>query len=297
MLSDEEVKLYLRAGRIAGKSLLYGMEIIHEGMPVIELCEKIEGMIVKLGGQPAFPCNISINDVAAHYTSPPDDDLTVPKGSLVKIDVGVHVNGYIADTAGTVAFRPEHERLMLASKKALEAALTAIKSGVSLGMIGTIIERTARGYGFTTIRNLTGHKIKPWILHAGKSVPNVSTMTLERMKEGEVYAIEPFLTPGKGFVVEEDRTYIFSYAGGKAKGSKERALLHAIWSRFRSLPFCERWLIKIAPENSDVLQALRRKRLLNEYPVLREAGRGIVAQWEHTVIVTKKGSIVTTAIE
>ncbi len=296
-MEDHEIRLYERAGKIASKALYYGMEIVHEGMPVKELCEKIENMIIKLGGKPAFPCNISINQIAAHYTSPPDDTLVIPRDSLVKIDVGVHIEGYIADTAGSITFSREYEPLIIAAKKALENAISLIKSGVSLGRIGSKIEETIKEYGFKPIKNLTGHKIEPWKLHAGKTVPNVSTYTIEHVRKGEVYAIEPFVTNGKGYVVEENRVYIFSYSGGKAKSKAERSLLRTIWREFRTLPFCERWLLRIAPHYMETFLSLRKRNILYEYPVLKEAGNGIVSQWEHTILIAEEGALVITYAE
>lgn len=297
MLSEKDIRLYERAGAIAAKALSYALDIVHEGMPIIELCEKTESMIRKLGGHPAFPCNISVNFIAAHYTSPPNDSSVIPSKSVVKIDVGVHINGYIADTAATISFDSSYEVLIEAVRRALNAAITSIKNGTSLGKIGALIEKTIKSHGFMPIDNLTGHMIKPWILHAGKSIPNVATMTLDRVRYGEVYAIEPFATNGAGHVVEERNTYIFSYGGRKVRSKKERLLIDIIWKRFRFLPFCERWIMDLPEDLKNSLSSLQRRGSIYGYPVLREVKGGIVSQWEHTVIVLKHGVLVTTLME
>ncbi|RLF21362.1 MAG: type II methionyl aminopeptidase [Thermoprotei archaeon] len=295
IIEEDELRLYERAGIIAAKALEYAMGLAHVDMPIIELCEKIETYIRNSGGAPAFPCNISVNDIAAHYTSPPHDLSRIPPRSLVKIDVGVHVRGYIADTAGTIAFSPEYEPMISVAKMALERAIELFKPGANLGHIGHEIEEVISRHGLRPIRNLTGHLIKPWQLHAGKNVPNVSTRISDTIRSGEVYAIEPFVTSGEGYVVESSEAFIFSYSGGKAKSKDERRLLTYIWRSFRSLPFCERWLVKSLGEHSlEVLRNLVKRGSVYQYPVLREVSGQAVAQWEHTVIVLDREVIVIT---
>ncbi|RLF15993.1 MAG: type II methionyl aminopeptidase [Thermoprotei archaeon] len=297
-MDEDEIKFYEQAGKIAAKAIAYGVDIIHEDMPVLELCEKVEDFIRRSGARPAFPCNVSINEVAAHYTARPSDTLSIPKGSLVKLDVGVHINGYIADTAVTISFSKNLSRLCEAARKALEHAISEIRPNVPLSKIGAIIENTIKSYGFKPISNLTGHKISQWNLHAGKSIPNVYSLE-ERgiILEGEVYAIEPFATNGNGYVVEGDYVTIFRYAGGKIRGKKERLLMRFIWKHYKSLPFCKRWLLKDFPEFrnlAEVFHKLVRRGNIYGYPVLIERRGSFVAQYEHTVIVLKDGPLVIT---
>jgi len=299
-MDEKEIRSYEHAGKIAAKAIAYGMDIIHEGMPVLELCERIETYISNSGGKPAFPCNVSINEVAAHYTARPNDKLIIPKDSLVKLDLGVHVDGFIADTAVSIAFSRDLYPLCDAAKKALENAINSLRPGSPISKIGALIERTIRSYGFKPVSNLTGHKIIRWSLHAGKSIPNVfNPDDKAHVLEGEVYAIEPFATNGNGYVTESETITIYRYVGGKVKGKEEKALIKTIWRKYKSLPFCERWLLKNIPGFLSKIKHFHN--LLNHgniygYPVLIERRGSFVSQYEHTIIVLKDGPLITTKI-
>ena len=107
-IPSEDLKKYQIAGKIAKEVREEIKKTVKEGMPLIDICEKVENWIRAKGGKPAFPCNVSINEIAAHYTSPLNDQQIVPEKAIVKIDIGVHVDGYIADTATTINFNPEY---------------------------------------------------------------------------------------------------------------------------------------------------------------------------------------------
>jgi methionyl aminopeptidase len=273
--------------------------IVHEGMNVLELCEKIEKTIIELGGKPAFPCNIGINEITAHYTSPINDPLKLPENSIIKIDIGVHVDGYIADTAITVCFNQELLSLKMAVEESLEKAIKNLRPGVRNSDIGSIIQRTINDYGYKPIQNLTGHSIERYALHAGKSIPNIFTFTSSKIKVGEVYAIEPFATliNGAGRVIDLKEAYIFKYI--KEKGIKSQAgkrLINYIKENFKTLPFTKRWLKKefFDEKFNECFNELLFSRSIMAYPVLIEANKMPVAQAEHTVIVTSNGCDVIT---
>ena len=292
----EEVELegYFKAGEVVHKVLEASLSLVSEGKEVIKICEQLEREIVRLGAKPAFPVNISINQIAAHYTSPPGDETTIPPGALVKVDVGAQVEGYIADGAITIALSEEHEDLVEASKEALKAAEGRLRSGVNLGKIGGIIERIVKTRGFKTVRNLSGHLISRYNLHAGKSVPNIATFTLDRAKAGEVYAIEPFVTDGAGRVKDSNEIYIFSLYSlkGLKNDKKLMTLAERIWREYRCLPFAARWLTKFnITDLWGILRRLVERGALYPYPVLIEEGAGLVAQWEDTLIVKEHGVI------
>ena len=168
--------------------------MVFEGMEVMDLCEKVEESILKMGGNSAFPCNIGIGSVAAHYTSLLGDQSTIPRGSIVKVDFGAEVSGYVADSAITVSFNPEFQPMIVAAEEALKTAIENVRSGAKARDLGGAIERCIARYGYKPIRNLTGHKIERYSLHTGKAIPNVSEIDGSILEEGEVYAIEPFVT-------------------------------------------------------------------------------------------------------
>jgi methionyl aminopeptidase len=294
-VGEEEFK----ACRIAAELRPKVMRAVQPGKLIIELCEEVEEEIRRLGGEPAFPCNVGVNDVAAHYTSDITDNARIPRDGVVKIDFGVHVNGYIADTAFTVALSPEHYPLVKAVEDALKAAVESIKPGVKAGEVGAAVEKTIRGWGFKPIRNLMGHKLERFTLHAGKSIPNVSDLNGTRILEGELYAVEPFLTTlnGKGSVIELGRGSI--YRLHKEKGVRDmyaKELIKKIRSRFYTLPFALRWLRDEMdnPGFTSAFGQLVAKGNIKVYPILVEGGGEPVAQAEHTILVTHDGCKILT---
>lgn len=297
-VSDEALEKYFQAGRIAARVREEVKSLVREGMLLIEICEIVEDRIKILGGKPAFPCNISVNEIAAHYTSPPDDKSVIPDRSLVKIDIGVHVDGYIADTAVTICFNPEYEAMVYAAEKALETAIKLIRPDMPIPKVSSEIQATIERYGFKPISNLTGHEIDRYLVHAGRSVPNISHMSLERFHPGRVYAIEPFVTvkEAAGKVVDGPEKNIFRLIRRKQLRSPEaRSLLKFIEENFKTLPFAERWLRRYYGEGyrKPFVEILSSKCLM-AYPVFIEASLKPIAQAEHTVYVGREGAILLT---
>lgn len=268
-------------------------------MYIIDICEKAEQLIRRKGAEPAFPCNVSINEIAAHYTSPPNDTGRIPEGSLVKVDIGAHVDGYVTDTAVTVCLDNEHANLVVAAESALKRAVACITAGMSTSKLGTIIERTVKAHGLKPVSNLTGHQIDRYLIHAGTSLPNVSHVFPSKIQLGAVYAIEPFVTVSDaiGRVEDKKEGTIFRFQKSKSqKNPHAKKLLEHIEKNFRTLPFAERWLQEIVPIecHKTAFQELLASKTITKYPIFVEASRKPVAQAEHTVLVTEKGCIVLT---
>jgi len=274
-------------------------DLVYEGMKVIDLCEKIEERIFKMGGRPAFPCNVGIGSVAAHYTSPLGDLATIPVGSIIKVDFGVEVSGYVADSAITVSLDLEYQPMIVAAEEALKSAVENVRSGVKARDIGGVIERHIAKYGYKPIRNLTGHKIERYSLHTGKAIPNVSEINGSILEEGEVYAIEPFVTSidANGTVEDGGGPFIFKLHKEKgAKSEEAKRLLGYVMKEYRTLPFAYRWLEKSYTRGNlpAAMSELLTLRCVTSYPVLVESSGKPVAQAEHTVIVEKQGCEVLT---
>lgn len=299
---NESLEAYLKAGEIAYKVKKSVTSMIKPSVKLFDLAEKIEELIRFLGGEPAFPVNISVNEIAAHDTPYVGDSRVLPENSLVKVDIGVHVNGFIADTALTITFSDKTIKLVEATEEALHKALTSVSPGAPINLIGKTVETTARKYGFNVIKNLTGHSLGRYLIHAGDVIPNHYTrLALGKLSSGKAYAIEPFLTFGKGYVEEvKSSTYIYALNTGfknKRVTEEEALLINFVYSRFKTLPICERWLINEFNDLSKLrtlLQDLVRKSILIAYPVLREVSNGLVAQFEETILVSSDRVIVTT---
>jgi methionyl aminopeptidase len=299
-LYDEEA---LQKFRLSGKILRETREemrgFVHENMPIIDVCEKAEGLIRQKGGKPAFPCNVSINEVTAHYTSPPGDKSMIPSNSVVKVDIGVHVDGYVTDTAFTACFNPEYEGMTETAKLALTAAIETVEDNVSPSKIGGVIENTIRNRGYRPIENLTGHSVGRYLIHAGTSIPNVHQVTLGKLHAGELYAIEPFVTVREagGAVEDAPQKTIFRLVKPKsAKSPDAKQLLRYIEENFRTLPFAERWIIGVLPQkqHASAFKDLLTSKAVTAYPVFVEVTRKTVTQAEHTVLVKGDGCEVLT---
>ena len=290
---------YFKAGSIASEVRENIRKRVTSDARIIDICEQVESMIGELGGKPAFPCNVCINDVAAHYTAEPEDNGLLHDNDVVKIDIGVHVDGYIADTATTVSFDPQFVDLLDATEVTLNEALSIAKEGVRLGEIGRIVSECSKRKGFRPIINLSGHSLDRYKIHAGKSIPNSWVPGQVQFTHGEVYAIEPFLTlpDGAGIVKEGPRTNIFSMITRKRTGDREMdSLCDTLWSRYRTLPFAVRWLKDVLEPGKarSLISKLIKHKILRGYAVLVEAKGRPVAQFEHTVALVEEGTTIIT---
>lgn len=296
MLTEEELQTYRKVGKIVAEVREHVRPIVKPGVALLSIAEAVEDLIKQKGARPAFPCNVSVNQIAAHYSPPADDDSEVKEGDLVKIDIGAHIDGYIADTAVTVATGAKIE-MVQAVERALEEGIKVVKPGIDVGEIGKAIEDSAKASGFKPIQNLTGHGLARWNLHAGLTVPNINENTGQKLEVGNVAALEPFLTDGAGFVEDAPQAYIFRYLRDRpVRMRMTKELLNTIKRSYSSLPFAERWLAK---NMSKLRLELTLRELvgvgaLHPYHVLKERGDGLVAQAEHTVIVTEGGCEVIT---
>jgi methionyl aminopeptidase len=315
MENEEREKLF-EAGKIAAGIMEEGMERIEAGTKLLDLANFVEGEIEARGAKPAFPVNISVNYIAAHYSPQAWDESTFEKGDLVKLDIGVQMDGYIADIAkskvveggGSNSHRSptggETEgvrkyKLIEASKNALDNAINAIKPGIKTNEVGEVIENTIKEMGFMPISNLTGHKLARWNLHSGTVIPNVKTRHGDTINEGDVYAIEPFATDGFGRVVDDPNAIIFRYVQDRPLRMKEaRDILKYVAKNYETLPFAERWISGLVPrfKLNHALRQLAHAKAIYSYHILKEKNRGLVSQAEHTVIVTENGCEITTRI-
>lgn len=259
------------------------------------MAEAIERKIESLGGRPAFPINISINEVAAHYSPTLHNKNSIKADDYVKLDVGVHVDGWIGDTAITVRLAGEDE-IIECSNRMLAVALPMFKPDASLADIGAAVEDVAKEFELNPVRNLTGHSLARYNLHAGHVVPNIRTNVAKTLLEGEVYAVEPFCTPGGGWVKDAEPPMIFRWiADSPVRMAEARRILQLAKTDFSKLPFAKRWVEK---EISGVKLELALKQAigsggLHPYNILKESSGKPVGQAEHTVIVADK-PIVTT---
>ncbi|SRR5579875_182872 len=294
-----QIQDYINAGKIASEVRELARKKYHVGSTLLEICESIEKEIERRGGKCAFPVNTSLNEIAAHYTAEPNDATVVKETDLLKIDLGVQINGYIADTAVTVCYDPSYDYLVQAAESALREAISIMHAGTKSSDVGKTIENTVKQMGGIPIANLSGHSLEQYTIHAGKSVPNIWSIGSFSFQPTEAYACEPFVTTpeGSGFVREGRTRNIFSLATRKrAKDEESNRMIDFIWKRFNMLPFASRWLIPEWDEKTarNLLNGLVQNKIVRSYPILVEANEQRVAQAEHTFIPQENGVIVTT---
>src|SRR5918995_4680510 len=284
------LECYLKAGKIASEQREKTRKKDHVGCTLLTICESIEREIKESGGTPAFPVNVSLNDIAAHYTAEPNDETTVKENDILKVDIGVHVEGYIADTAVTVSYDPHQEALIKSAENALNEAVRIARVNTKASEIGNLIENTISKMGFKPIQNLSGHSLAQYTIHAGKSIPNIRTIGPSFvLTSGHAYAIEPFVTTkdGHGVVYEGSIRNIFAIISRKpTKIQDVDNFLTYLWNKFRTLPFALRWLLHDLEEAEArrLLGVLTKKRNVHSYPILIEGKNRLVAQAEHTIL-------------
>jgi methionyl aminopeptidase len=290
-MKDEIFDKYREAGLIAAKILRDGAKEIRIGTPYLDIVESIESRVIEEGAALAFPLNLSLNEDAAHDTASPGETRIFARGDVAKLDLGVQVDGYIADTATTIDLGV-NSLLVEASRQALEDAITIIRPGVTAGDLGMAVQSAIESRGYRPISNLTGHGLDRYIQHCSPTIPNIGINGGMVLEEGMVFAVEPFATTGSGHVMEKTRREIYSQISQKPiRIPAGRAILEQIRDR-RGLPFSRRWLKERKMDLA--LPTLIRSQVLHAYPVLSDIPGSLVSQAEHTIIVTADGCIVTT---
>jgi methionyl aminopeptidase len=287
---QEILEKYREAGRILKTVRIEAVEMIRVGNSLLKVAELVENRTIELGGRPAFPCNISRNEEAAHAT-PKAGDTDVFERDMVKLDLGVHVDGYIADSAVTVDLSGNSD-ILKAAEEALAAAIDLARPGITTGKIGAAIEDSIHSYGLNPIMNLTGHGLSQYEAHDEPLVPNKRVEGGVILREGDIFAIEPFATDGEGLIHEGGWTEIYNLKSKKpGRMPAVRNVLKQA-EEYKGLPFAKRWL------ESDKLDfaliQLKKAGIFHSYPVLLENAGGLVAQAEHTIVVTQDGCEVIT---
>mgnify|MGYP000746008236 FL=1 len=290
-LTDDSYEKHREAGEILAQVRDEAADRVAVGGSHLELAEWAEDRIRELGGEPAFPVNISIDEEAAHATPSIDDETTFGE-EMINLDIGVHVDGWLADTAVTVDLSGNPD-LAEAPAEALDAAIDLVEPGVETGEIGAVVEEVIEGYGYNPVVNLTGHGLGHWEQHTEPNIPNRAVSQGVELEVGDVVALEPFATDGGGKVQEGSDEEIWALEReASVRNRQARQALDQITAEFRTLPFATRWLDVSRAEMT--LRRLSQQNVVHGYPVLKEADGRLVSQKEHTLIVTESGCEVTT---
>lgn len=287
------MECYRKAGKIAADALKKAVKLVKPGTKVIKIIEDTEAFIIDQAGEKGgvgFPMNVSINQIAAHYTSGMRDTMEVEEGMIVKLDIGVHVEGYITDHATTVSLNddPALENLTVAAEKSMETGIEMLKAGVKTNDIGKKIYEVIKSYKYNPIKDLSGHSLDQWIVHGNKQVPLIEMPTGEVIEEGDVIAIETFASTGEG------QTHPLNYGNiyqlmlnriPKIRNRSAKQLVGFIAKNFKTLPFCQRSWAKEVAVPRFALNELINSGVIMEYKVLSDIKGSFVAQSERTVYI------------
>jgi methionyl aminopeptidase len=307
-LMESDISDLRRAAEVHRQVRKIALEKIKPGMLMVDICELIENTNRRLNEAEglkagiAFPTGCSLNFCAAHWTPNAGDKTVLKYDDICKIDFGVHVNGNIIDSAFTLAFDPKFDGLKAAVKAATNAGLAASGIDVRLGDIGGAIQEVMESHEVEIngkllpvkcIRNLNGHSIGKYKIHAGKTVPIVNNGDQTKMEEGELYACETFGSTGKGYVHDDLETshYMLNWdapasATSHLRSTQSRALYKTIKENFGTLAFCRRYLDRLG--ESKYLLALKTlvdSGLVDPYPPLCDIKGSFTAQYEHTFLL------------
>ncbi|MCX8190462.1 MAG: type II methionyl aminopeptidase [Candidatus Diapherotrites archaeon] len=284
---------YVTAGLILSEAKNFAKKILVPGADIFECAEKIEEFILKKGGKPAFPVNLSFNENAAHQTPDWNEKIVLRKDDVLKVDIGVHIEGYIADCAFTVNYSEKYGKLIEAAEQALSNAFSILPNNPTIGEIGGRIEKIILEMGFKPVDNLTGHGLEQYLQHAPPSIPNIENRSKARLENGRAYAIEPFVSTGDGHVREGAKANIFCLQEIKAiRNVHSRKILGHVVENYKTLPFAERWLqreLKMSNFELKVgLKQLMHEKIIKAYPILHDLHGSYVAQAENSFIKMEK---------
>ncbi|MBN2371819.1 MAG: type II methionyl aminopeptidase [Vicinamibacteria bacterium] len=295
MISETLDKLR-RAGRVAAEARKFARLRATPGARLYELSLAVESEIGRLGADLAFPVQCSCNHVAAHFCPTIENDSVLGSGDLVKIDIGTHVDGWIADTAVTVNVGddPDGRALVDAARAALDAGIAAARPRGDVREVSMAIERTIHERGFVPLRNLCGHGLGQWRVHAPPPIPNVAEFARDVLAPGSIVAFETFVSAGGGDVRPQGAAEIFRVDPDIDGAVLDREALDFIRSQ-RGLPFARRRLERLGSGRGEMLlERLARRGDLTRYPPLVQAEGRRVAQAEHTLYINENGIEVIT---
>jgi len=294
-MEQKEKDNWIKAGELASQVMAKAIKLSKPETPLLEIAEALEKDVEKMKLKWAFPINLSINEIAAHY-SPLNEDKQVAEG-LLKIDLGISVDGFISDMARTIDLTPEqkYKDMIKANENALKSACQTVKFGIELKEIGKAIHNSITKAGFSPIRNLSGHELQKNLIHAGLTIPNYDNGNATKLTEG-VFAIEPFATTGEGIVREGKPSGIYMLKQIKpTRDMQTRKVLEFIETEYSTRPFSSRWILKEFGLRSLIsLKYLEQNDVLHHFSQLIEKSKAPVSQAENTVLVEKGKVLVLT---
>jgi len=312
------VTKYRTASDIANRAVAAVVEACKPGAKAVDLCnlgdklineatEKIynakkEGKKIEKGV--AFPTCISVNNCVGHYSPLLTEDKSNPlaEGDVVKIDMGVHVDGYVAVVAHTAYVSEEAATgrkadVIMAAWTAAEAAQRMLKDGATNTEITKTIADIAEAYKCQPVEGVLSHQMKKHVIDATKTIINKATPEQQvpeaTLNKNDVFAIDIVMSTGEGKPKQmEDRTTVFKRNVEEKYSLKmkaSRAFFSEVNQRFPTMPFT----LRAGDERAwrmGVVECVKHD-LFIEYPVLYEKPEEFVAQYKFTALLLPSGNV------
>jgi curved DNA binding protein len=312
--NSDVVTKYKASAKIANNVLAWVIKGAKPGAKIVQLCTEADKQIIEATGKEfkgkniekgsAFPTCISPNNVVGHLSPPEEDTTELQEGDLIKIDLGVHIDGWTATGAHTmVVGKPEVSgraaEVLAATQTAFEAALRTIRPGKHIADVAPMLAKVVEAYDCHLVEGVLSHEQKRFVIDGNKCVLNKPTpeMRVEdgEFEENEVYAIDIVVSTGEGKtkVLDEKQTTVYKRALDERYSLKLKAarqIFKEISDRFPALPFTTRALPTQGGAARLGLTECVGHGLLQPYPVLYEKAGELVAQLKSTVLLMPNGS-------
>ena len=287
---------YIKVGKIHAEVCNKTKPLVKAGISILELTKKIESFIQEYPEVSlSFPVNIQLNN-EVHYTAVVDDKRMISNGDLIKVDIGLHIDGYIADGAFTVSLNKDYDDMVEFTEKALKKAISDLKPGMKLSVIGERLDEVIKDSKYKLIRNLMGHQLNQWELHSKKSILVHGNSSDNKLEPGEAYAVEIFVTDGLGMIKSSQNAYIYALAKylSPIRDQRIRNLYKKIFDKRRCFPFSERYILEYLKISKLDFFSLKKSGNIVEYPLLLELPNSKIAQFEDVIYVDNDKVIIPT---
>lgn len=311
------VTKYKNAAEIANKALAAVIPLAIPGAKIVDLCEKGDNLITELSGNVfknakkkiergvAFPTCISVNSTVCHFSPLQGDETVLAEGDMVKIDLGVHIDGFIAVVAHTLVLHAPDAPItgraadvLAAANTAAEVAIRLVRPGKKNKEVTEALQKVAAAYDCKVVEGVLSHQMKQFVIDANKvvlSVSNTETRVDEfEFEENEVYSIDVVMSTGEGKprLLDERETSVYKRAIDRSYSLKmkaSRAIFSEINTKFAVMPFTARSLEEKRGARLGLVECVNHE-LLQPYPVLHEKPGDLVAHFKFTVLLMPNGS-------
>jgi len=321
---DLVVTKYKMGGDMVNGILSEVIAKCEDGASVLGLCEFSDGKLIEETNKVfkknkeikkgiAFPTCISVNNCVCHFSPlKSDPDVTLKTGDMVKIDLGAHIDGFIAVVAHTLIIGASAENkikgrqadVMMAAYNAAEVALRLVKPGNENYKVTESIQKTAESFKCKPIEGMLSHQLKKNVIDGEKAIIQNPTEAHRKDHEKcefevhEVFAVDVLISSGEGKAREmETRTTVYKKRDivYQLKMKASRQFLSDTEKKFGLLPFTLRLFDEEKKARMGVVECVKHE-LVQPFTVLYEKAGEFVAQFKFTMVLMPNGPLKVTGL-